>query len=123
MQNTLPNRPLNIVITEAGSENLLFRALLKKAVVTLICGNQQKRDELSGLIADALDERTPETCPDCGELRADCFCSLYPSREQLDAMEAEKCEEWEAQYGGTITEAEAQEADEVKNFFDLRFDN
>ena len=75
MQNTLPNRPLNIVITEAGSENLLFRALLKKAVVTLICGNQQKRDELSGLIADALDERTPETCPVCeGIIFEECRC-------------------------------------------------
>ena len=123
MQNTLPNEPLQIVITEAGSENLLFRALLKKVVVVMVCGDQATRNELAGVIAYALDDVTPETCPDCGELRADCVCSLYPSRQQLDAMQAKTCEEWEAQFGRNITDAEAQEAEEVRNFFDKRFEN
>jgi hypothetical protein len=61
MPNTLPNEPLEITITESGRESLLFRALLRKAMHTLILGDKEQRNTLASLIATALDEATIET--------------------------------------------------------------
>ena len=77
----------------------------------------------AAIYSPALPLETEAICADCGADCCDCVCSLYPSREQLNAMEAERCEEWEAQFGRNISDEEAQAADEVKNFFDLRFEN
>ena len=89
MSETLPNAPLAIIITEAGSENLVFRALLKKAVITLVCGSQEMRSELSGLIASALDDVTPETCPVCeGIIFEECRCGEDYTDQQYKAMRA-----------------------------------
>ncbi len=75
MQSTLPNEPLQIVITEAGSENLLFRSLLRQAMIWLICGDVGQRKSLADTIAVMLDDVTPETCPVCEEIIfADCRC-------------------------------------------------
>jgi len=49
--STLPNEPLKIVITEAASECLLLRALLRQAIHSLLCGSEAQRDELAEQIA------------------------------------------------------------------------
>ena len=116
-------KPRPIVITQDAKDAFISRDLLRRALATLTCNNAEEHRIIGGVIACYLNEPLPASCENCGAFTADCVCSLHPSREELDAMEAQKCEEWEAQHGRNITDAEALEADEVKNFFDLRFEN
>ena len=77
----------------------------------------------AAVYSPALPAEPEAICADCAAACSDCVCSLYPSRAELDAMAAKSCEEWEAQYGRNISDAEAEAAEDARNFFDLRFEN
>ena len=77
----------------------------------------------AAVYSPALPIETEAICADCGAECSDCVCSLYPSGAELDAMAAKSCEEWEAQYGRVISDEEYRAAEDVKNFFDKRFEN